>query len=231
MSDPFDEVAPVYDDAVQQSIAFVGQDLETFTRRKVDVLLELVQTSVGDPSGLRVLDAGCGVGVTDEMLAGSVGELHGLDTAEAALAVAAERNPSVHYSATDGNSFGYPDDHFDVTFAICVVHHVDPGPTRDTFFAELRRVTRPGGLVVVFEHNPYNPLTRLAVSRCDFDEGVELLARRVVARSLERVGVDVVATRYVVFAPFERSWVARAERRLGWLPLGAQHVVAGRVRR
>jgi SAM-dependent methyltransferase len=230
MSDPFDEVAPVYDEAVQDSISFVGQDLETFTRRKVDVLLDLVRSSVGDPSELRVLDAGCGVGVTDALLAGSVGELHGIDTAEAAIAVAAERNPSVRYSATDGSSFGHPDGSFDVTFAICVVHHVEPGSPRDAFFAELRRVTRPGGLVVVFEHNPYNPLTRLAVSRCDFDEGVELLGRRAVVRSLRSVGTDVVAARYVVFSPIERSWVPGVERRLGWLPLGAQHVVAGRVR-
>jgi SAM-dependent methyltransferase len=229
MSDPFDEVAPIYDEAVQESIAFAGQDLEHFTRRKVDVLLELVRASLGDPTHLRVLDAGCGVGVTDELLAASVGELHGIDTAEAAIAVAAERNPTVLYSTTDGTAFGYPDDHFDVTFAICVVHHVDPGPARDAFFRELRRVTRPDGLVVVFEHNPYNPLTRLAVSRCDFDEGVELLGRRSVVRSLRAVGVEVDTSRYVVFAPFDRSWVPRAERLLAWLPLGAQHVVVGRV--
>ena len=43
------------------------------------------------------------------------------------------------------------------------------------FVAELARVVRPGGLVVVFEHNPLNPLTRLVVSRVTFDDGVRLL--------------------------------------------------------
>ena len=28
---------------------------------------------------------------------------------------------------------------------------------------------------MIYEHNPLNPLTRLAVARSEFDEGVELL--------------------------------------------------------
>jgi SAM-dependent methyltransferase len=228
-SEPFDEVAPIYDDAVQRSIDFVGQDLQVFTRRKVEVLLRLARTALGDPSGLRVLDAGCGVGVTDELLAGRVGELHGIDVSAAAVEQAEKRNPSVAYRTIDGASFGHPDATFDLTFAICVVHHVDPGAARDVFFSELGRVTRPGGLVAVFEHNPLNPLTRVAVSRCDFDEGVELLRRKVVCRSLERVGLEVVAAPYILFSPIELRPLIRLERALGWLPLGAQYVVAARV--
>jgi SAM-dependent methyltransferase len=228
-SESFDEVAPIYDDAVQRSIDFVGQDLEVFTRRKVEVLLRLARRAVGDPHGLRVLDAGCGVGVTDELLVGRVGELHGIDVSGAAVEQAEKRNPSVSYQTMDGTSFGHPDATFDLTFAICVVHHVDPGPARDVFFSELRRVTRPGGLVAVFEHNPINPLTRVAVSRCDFDEGVELLRRKVVCRSLQRAGLEVVTASYILFSPIDARPLLGLERALGWLPLGAQYVVAARV--
>ena len=43
------------------------------------------------------------------------------------------------------------------------------------FVADMVRVTRPGGLVCVIEHNPLNPLTRLAVNRCPFDADAVLL--------------------------------------------------------
>jgi SAM-dependent methyltransferase len=230
VADPFDEHATDYRDAVQDSIAFCGPDLSYFTRRKVDVLVDLLARHVGPPSGLKVLDAGCGVGVTDEVLVGEVGELHGLDSAELAVAAAIERNPKVSYSTTDGHEFGHPDGVFDATFAICVAHHVEPGSARAGFYRELARVTRPGGLVVVFEHNPLNPLTRLAVSRCEFDEGVVLIGRRALRRDLEAAGLDVVESRHVIFTPLQAAWAQRAERLVGWLPLGAQHVVAARPR-
>ena len=43
------------------------------------------------PPGLSGLDVGCGVGLTDRFLVGRVGELHGVDTAEEAVARAAQR--------------------------------------------------------------------------------------------------------------------------------------------
>ena len=39
----------------------------------------------------------------------------------------------------------------------------------------MRRVVRPGGLLCIIEHNPFNPLTRLAVVRCEFDRDAVLL--------------------------------------------------------
>ena len=47
----------------------------------------------------------------------------------------------------------------DATYATCVMHHVPRARWR-LFASELGRVTRPGGTVLTFEHNPYNPLTR-----------------------------------------------------------------------
>jgi hypothetical protein len=89
-------------------------------------------------------------------------------------------------------------------------------------------VTKPAGLAVVFEQNPYNPLTRLAVARCAFDEGVVLATRRRIRRLLEGAGGAIVASRYVLFFPIDRDVARSVEARLGWLPLGAQHYVAAR---
>ena len=71
-------------------------------------------------------------------------------------------------------------------------------------------MTRPGGIVAILEHNPLNPLTRVVVSRCEFDEGVELVGMRDTKRLLEGAGTDVVESSYFLFFP----WHARVLRRV-----------------
>jgi ubiquinone/menaquinone biosynthesis C-methylase UbiE len=223
----FDAHADSYADSVQRSIDFCGQELEYFTRRKTDHLLDVTRRYLGDAQTLDFLDVGCGVGVTDALLADRVGALHGVDVAGEAIACAAERNPTVAYQSSDGVALPYRDEFVDVVFAICVMHHVDP-PERSAFVSEMRRVVRRGGLVVVFEHNPFNPLTRAAVNRCAFDEGVVLLRRRSVEAELRAAGLAPVESRYIIFTTSPRPALIACERALGGVPLGAQYYVVAR---
>jgi ubiquinone/menaquinone biosynthesis C-methylase UbiE len=223
----FDDYADSYTDAVQNSIDFCGQELEYFTRRKAEHLLEIMRRNVGDPARLSVLDVGCGVGATDALLASDVGDLHGVDMSSESVERARHRNPTVTYRAYAGEELPYADASMDVAFAICVLHHVDVAD-RAAFVAELRRVVRPGGLVVVFEHNPYNPLTRKVVRDCPFDEGVVLIEQRTARNLLSEAGLRPFESRYIIYFPFDKRFVAPVERKLGWLPLGAQHYVAAR---
>ena len=114
-----------------------------------------------------------------------------------------------------------------MVFAVCVLHHVVPGRRVD-FALELARVVRPGGLVVVFEHNALNPFTRLAVSRCQFDEGVVLLTRGASTRVLIGAGLAPIEARDVIFTPFDHRLARRLDQAIGRVPLGAQHYVAAR---
>jgi SAM-dependent methyltransferase len=221
----FDCYADSYRDTVQRSIDFTGQDHETFILRKALHLVDLASRRLGDPAGLQVLDVGCGVGLAHRYLSGIFHDLHGVDTAEAALRQAAATNPSVSYQVYGGGQLPFNAERFDLAFAVCVAHHVPPRE-RGRFASELRRVVRPDGVVALFEHNPFNPLTRVAVSRCDFDEDAVLLTRRQAARLLEESGLRPLEARYIVFFPFERSRSAAIERRLAWLPAAAQYYVA-----
>ena len=223
----FDSHADSYRQAVEDSIGFSGVELDFFARRKAALLLDLVSRRVGDPAELTLLDVGCGVGVTDGFLVERVGALLGVDTSREAVERARSNNPAVSYSAYDGDRLPYEDESVDVAFAICVFHHVPP-QERDALAAELRRVVRPGGLVVIFEHNPFNPFTRLAVSRCEFDEDAILLTRRAATRLLRGAGLEPAEGRYVVFFTAEGPRLASVERLLRWLPAGAQHYVAAR---
>ena len=82
--------------------------------------------------------------------------------------------PTAEFSWYDGEKLPFPDESFDVVVGICVLHHV-PVSKRFNMVSEMVRVTRPEGFVAVFEHNPFNPLTRHAVNSCALDQGVVLL--------------------------------------------------------
>jgi hypothetical protein len=88
-------------------------------------------------------------------------------------------------------------------------------------------VVRPGGLVCVIEHNPLNPLTRLAVMRCEFDRDAALLRAGQTRRLLEDAGLRAIDTRYFVLLPWATPLMRRIERRLRNLPFGAQYVACG----
>jgi uncharacterized protein (DUF2062 family) len=91
----------------------------------------------------------------------------------------------------------------------------------------MARVARPGGVVAILEHNPFNPLTRLAVYRCEFDDGVELLSRRATVNLMRQAKLELAEAKYIVFFPWRDALLRSLESRLGALPLGAQYAVAG----
>ncbi len=225
MSAEFDRYESTYGDAVNKSIAFSGADVDFFADLKADDLVDVAGRRVGTPSKLAALDFGCGTGIMDARVAPRFGRLAGVDVSEGLIATAARSNPHVEYRTYDGSRLPYDDATFDLAFAVCVFHHIEPA-ARETAAAELARVVRPGGLVAIYEHNPLNPLTRLAVSRCEFDAGVELLRRGTTANLLAGAGLVPVEARYIAFFPWPGRGLRVVERRLGRLPLGGQYVVA-----
>jgi SAM-dependent methyltransferase len=222
----FGQYTDSYRDAVEESIAFAGGDAARYIGAKARILVELTGRNLGDPSRLEALDVGCGVGETDAFLEGAFERLRGVDLSAPMVERAAERNPWAAYSSyRRGDPLPYEDDSFDVSFAICVFHHV-PVEERPALVSEMARVTRPGGLVAVFEHNPWNPLTRKAVRDCPFDEDAVLLTRPTARKLLDAAALSPVESAYIIFFPKEGPRLGRLERRLRRVPLGAQYYVA-----
>ena len=87
-------------------------------------------------------------------------------------------------------------------------------------------MARANGLIAVFEHNPWNPLTRRAVRACAFDEDVDLIPRPRLASSLRAAGIEVTDTAYLLLFPWRTRLLRALEHALVQVPLGAQYVVA-----
>ncbi len=101
--------------------------------------------------GMRVLDVGCGPGtITRDLgaLVGPDGEVLGVDSAAEVVAQAAKGCdlPQVSFAVGDALQLDVPDGAYDVVHAHQVLQHLsDPVAA----LREMRRVTRPGGLVAV----------------------------------------------------------------------------------
>jgi SAM-dependent methyltransferase len=215
---------PRYEEAVEEAIAFAGQEHSFYLEAKARRLLELSQRHLGRRP-VRALDVGAGIGLIDRLLLPHVTALAGVDVSGVMVERAREMNPGVEYQIYD-QRLPYGDGEFDIVFAVCVLHHVDAAD-RAPLLAEMARVTNEGGLTVIFEHNPLNPLTRRVVRTCVFDEGVELLPRRELARLFRAAQLLVVEEQYLLFFPWRSRVLAQLERGLNRLPFGAQYVVAG----
>jgi SAM-dependent methyltransferase len=99
-------------------------------------------------AGARVLDIGCGAGQVVGNLTRAGYDAWGVDVSETNLRQAKEFSPNCQLY--DGSKLPFPDNHFAAAGALNVLEHVEQP---EAFIAELVRVVRPGGTVVLSSPN------------------------------------------------------------------------------
>jgi SAM-dependent methyltransferase len=104
----------------------------------------LERTGVRD--GTRYLDVGCGAGMAAQLAAARGAQVSGIDAAETLLGIARRRTPAGDFRRGDLEELPFNDDSFDVVTAFNSLQYAG-NPTMA--LREARRVTRPGGLVVI----------------------------------------------------------------------------------
>ena len=90
---------------------------------------------------------------------------------------------------------------------------------------------KPGGTLAIIEHNPYNPVTRLIVSRTPVDADAILLRPAETRRLFRGAGLTVEEQRYFLYLPeYLYRRLGGLETALAKVPLGGQYAVFGRSR-
>jgi SAM-dependent methyltransferase len=216
----FDEFASDYDQALNQGISLSGEDKDFFARGRI----EWLRRCAPDSRPERVLDYGCGTGTASSLFRTVLGatSVVGVDTSAEAIAMARR-------TATDGLTFQRIDDYppaGDVDIAYCngVFHHIAPAE-RAGAIRYIRDSLRIGGLFSFWENNPWNPGTRIVMSRIPFDRDAILVSALEARRLLRAEGFEILSTHFQFVFPKLLRALRPLEAPLARLPLGAQYQV------
>jgi len=216
----FDDYVDQYESLLQGQLAFFSKDRGYFSHYKVALTKEFSPVS---PK--RVLDFGCGIGLSLPFLVRYFpdAKVFATDLSERSLSHVAQCFPEVTIQrdeALDGNSY-------DIIFVSGVFHHV-PSQQREMVMKRLEGLLAKGGRLFIFEHNPFNPMTRRMVATCPFDEDAELITYPSMKRLIgESGGLKIFAAGYCLFFPQSLSRLRHLERFLRWLPAGGQYFAVG----
>lgn len=125
-----------------------------------------VLAALGPVHGLRVLDAACGPGIYADVLVRAGAEVSGFDASALMVELARQRvgDRAQLRVAVLGQPLPYPDAAFDRAVCALAIHYV---ADRSAAFAELFRVLRPGGALVVSTQHPTNDWLRKGGSYFD----------------------------------------------------------------
>ncbi len=224
----FDRFADAYYDQHRENVAVTGESPEYFAEYKIRQLREIVDREQIGVS--RICDFGSGIGNSVPFFRKYFPDaaLTSSDVSERSLTLGKQRYPAGgSYVLIEDSRIPCDAGSFDVAFSACVFHHI-PHEEHVAWLKELHRVTRPGGLIAIFEHNPLNPLTVHAVNTCPFDENARLIFARGLVKRLSGAGWVSPRIQYNLFFPRALARLRPLEARLGWLPLGAQYVAFAR---
>lgn len=206
----FDDVAAKYD--LTNDVLTAG--IDRYWRR-------IVVQEVAARAGERVLDIAAGTGTSSVPFADAGVHVVPADFSLGMLREGRRRRPDLAFTAADATKLPFADDSFDavtMSFGLRNVQDVSGA------LAEYRRVTRPGGRLVICEFShPTNALVRGVY------EGAILRALPVVARR-----VSSNPTAYVYLAESIAAWPTQEQladriRDAGWAGVECRNLTGGIV--
>jgi SAM-dependent methyltransferase len=224
----FDDYADNYELLVQNNIKASGFHPSYFDEHKIKTL---AADFGGIPAGttIRFLNFGCGIGKSERFINKYLPQAQtiSVDISKESIERAMERNkgiPNITYQCFGDVSELKYEQPFDIIFAANVFHHV-PNELRLPILQHLRTLLSPRGFLYIFEHNPYNPLTKAAFDTCEFDQGCKMIPAGDMIDNIRKAGFTSLIKHYIVFFPKPLASLIPYEKYLSWLPIGAQYYI------
>ena len=159
----------------------VGYLLSTRLKRVIEML--------GDVRGSRVLDAGCGPGMTSDYVLKNGSEFFGIDLSESMLKICRERSicpESMHLAIADIATLPFPDSSFDTILCLGALEYVE---TIKRALRELSRLLKKDGIVIISMQNPRSPYRlwdRYVYQSYIFDALRKIIKRTKMEKSIEK---------------------------------------------
>ncbi|GAB4485738.1 MAG: hypothetical protein OHK006_12420 [Thermodesulfovibrionales bacterium] len=161
MTKQFDEIAHVYDETLPEHVA------RHYLEKRTRFLSRL-------GGGRAILDVCSGTGKLSEALLAQGRAVYSLDLSRNMLLV---RKAVPHYRPVNGSALALPfkDAVFDMTLSVAAMHHIATPERVASAIIEMQRVTRRGGAIVIWDHNPGNPYWHILMKKVPQDTGEERL--------------------------------------------------------
>jgi SAM-dependent methyltransferase len=215
----FDQYAEKYDRVLGEAIPESLNEDGYFAEYKIALMANLLKGS----KPLNILDFGCGAGRSlpylDKYFPNV--DLWGYDVSPSSLKVAKDRVPRAKLFSDWSADAGVQ---FDAIIAANVFHHI-PHEERELALRQCRQALAHNGQMFLFEHNPFNPLTRWVFERCPFDVDAEMLNLKSALTLSQQAGFTSERHAYTLFFPRPLAFLRGLEPLLKHIPLGAQYYV------
>lgn len=221
----FDTLANEYEQVLQQDLGAISNDVQIFAEYKVKLARSLLTSSPG-----KLLEFGCGIGRNFPFFLKFFPEtkLSGCDISHDSVAIANNQFPDCRFFISNSiDKFLHDADMYDACFVACVFHHIAPDEWEHWLDA-IRQRLRPGGEIILFEHNLYNPLVKRIVTKSPIDANANFLTKRELTTCLRKTGYAVLKEGYTMFFPRRNACLEAIEWRLRHVPLGGQYFILGK---
>lgn len=219
----FDNFAGEYEYILDEQLEFFGEENSYFAEYK----LKLVKDTIGSQPK-NILEFGCGIGRNLKFFTKYFPDanIYACDISEKSLEIARKENPGVKIFLLNDNEVQNFSGKFDLIFVSCVFHHIKPD-LRIGSINGIKGMLNKNGAVYIFEHNPYNPVTKYIVKTCPWDTDAILLYMKETVNLMNDAGLKVSEKNYSLFFPAQLKFLRPVENYLGKIPMGGQYYVKG----
>jgi len=217
----FDNYAGRYENVLEKQLDFFGEENSYFAEYKV----ELVKDTLTQPPK-KILEFGCGIGRNLKFFSKYFpdAEIYGADISAKSIEIAKSENPGVKFFLLNDEEIKNHSGKFDLVFISCVFHHIAPS-LRTKSMKTIYSMMENEGSAYIFEHNPYNPVTRHIVNTCEWDTDAILLNMKESVELMEKSGLKVTERNYTLFFPAALKFMRFTENFLKKIPMGGQYYV------
>jgi len=191
---------------------------------QAQLIIDTVRTSFPDTSSVEILDLACGQGEIHPLLQTAIGPISGVDCSAEAIGIASAEHSDGIYMHYDGHSLPFPDASFELCFSIGLNQH--RSPNWPNFLLDIKRVLKPGGLLILVEHNPLHLFTQIKM-RIDENQA-RLMRATTLHKHVVKAGFKSAKQLYLY--PHLMHWrgLRRCAQWLATLPFPSQYYLIGR---
>jgi len=218
----FDKHSSTYDEDLEKGLVLSGESASYFANGRVDSVKCYLDSK--NQRIESIIEFGCGSGNNIHFLRKYFPQawICGLDLSSKSMSVCKKRYAADDQISVEEIALHSPPPPVDLVFVNGVFHHIHP-EDHGVNLDYIQSILKPGGLLVIFENNPFNPGARWVMSRIPFDQDAVMvnpfhLLKQITSRNF----VGSFLNFFFIF-PKILAGLRRFEKRFINLPIGAQY--------